>query len=371
MSQETSSWAKEQRCGDPVTKAVLMEIANWAKPTGVCEFLSVKRIAEVVEVSTRTVQRHLDRLESMDLVEGGLGMLRRIERHRDDGGRGANCFELIGYEPPLSLGARPLRQSVTPPRHIVTSPRQNDGEPHDTGVTRLGDKIESPSPSNEGEPPIDENDDGKGESGQGGDAEPAVPAVVEVGVKAHRLPDSWEAPSVVDLPPKARELVRQWPPGAYEAVCEMFRLHWHSEERSMGRKRNWLAALGKWIISDHAKVMRDAKFGVSFAALAPAPAAGTVPQAEPVPERAMEGGTADKLRAALRKAVGGKLYDCWFAPAALLIRGESLHVVTPNAFSGSYIDGNFSMQLLAAANATGAAVRVIKTETSGRKASLQ
>jgi len=73
MSSETIAWAKEQTCGNPVTKAVLLEIANWARPNGVCEYLSVRRIAEVVEVSVRTVQRHIALLESTDVTRGGLG----------------------------------------------------------------------------------------------------------------------------------------------------------------------------------------------------------------------------------------------------------------------------------------------------------
>jgi hypothetical protein len=141
MSSETIAWAKEQACGNPVTKAVLMEIANWARPNGVCEYLSVKRIAEVVEVSVRTVQRHIALLESPDLTRGGLGLIRRIERHREDGGRAANCFELVGYQPPLSLGARP-RENPTPPHDrlspppdkLTGAPMTNCHHPHDTRV---------------------------------------------------------------------------------------------------------------------------------------------------------------------------------------------------------------------------------------------
>lgn len=48
MSQETQAWAKTQKTGDPITKAVLLELCNWAKPTGVVEFLSLARIADAM-----------------------------------------------------------------------------------------------------------------------------------------------------------------------------------------------------------------------------------------------------------------------------------------------------------------------------------
>jgi hypothetical protein len=166
MSSETIAWAKEQVCGNPVTKAVLMEIANWARPNGVCEYLSIRRIAEVVEVSVRTVQRHIALLESPDLTRGGLGLIRRIERYREDGGRAANCFELVGYQPPLSLIVRP-RGNPTPPHDklspppdkLTGAPLTNCHPPHDTGVRgeniNLNINISPPSPYGDG-PPLEQ-----------------------------------------------------------------------------------------------------------------------------------------------------------------------------------------------------------------------
>ena len=97
MSAETCDWAKKQRCGDPVTKAVLMEIANWGNVAGYIDYLGIRRIAEVIEVSERTVQRHINRLEQ-DLL-----LIRRVERRSTIGGQLPSRFELIGYEPPLTL----------------------------------------------------------------------------------------------------------------------------------------------------------------------------------------------------------------------------------------------------------------------------
>lgn len=96
--------------------------------------------------------------------------------------------------------------------------------------------------------------------------------------KPARLPDGWSPPPSASLIPVVAGLVRQWPDGAYEAVCECFRAYWQGETSRRARKtqRGWLAALGKWLISEHGKVMRHAKAGVSFTA-----AARRAPLAEP------------------------------------------------------------------------------------------
>ena len=349
MSSEATAWAKEQRCGDPVTKAILGEIANWTKPTGVCEFLSIRRLAEVVEVSERTVQRHIRRLESEDRAAGGLALIRRIVRHREDGGQGANSFELVGFTPPEGAragGRKAPRQSVTPPCQIDTAPRQCDGEPGDNGVTRLGDKTIPPSPSDDGDTPAaDFDDDSQGEAA----ADPPIPPAKAL---PHRLPDDWAPPPVAELPPSAGALVRQWPSGAYEAVSETFRLHWIAETRAIGRKSNWLAALGKWLISDHPKVMRDARAGVSFAALAPVAAqTGAAHAARPAtPAKARENDASGKVHAALRRSEGDAMWRQWLEPCALLMANNedqhgnpmiTLTVIAGSDFQAAHVESRF------------------------------
>lgn len=357
MSSETFAWAKEQRCGDPVTKAILMEIANWAKPTGYCEFLSIRRLAEVIEVSERTVQRHIRRLESEDREEGGLGLIRRVSRHRDDGGQSANSFELVGYLAPEAT-QRPPRQSVTPRCQNVTAPRQIDGEPGDNRVTRLGDKNNiPPSPAVAGEAPAPNSDDLFGDGPPGDDAPAVEPA------KAHRLPKGWQPCPIEELPPMARDLVRQWPAGAYEAVSECFRLHWLAETRAIGRKKDWRAAHAKWLINDHSRVIRDAKAGVSFAALAPKGATGaTVAAAEPTPAKARENQWSQSMHAALRRDLGEAVWTSRFAPCAVLLDdggdGIGVTVIAPSEFQRGYLEAQF-------APAIGKAVRAVTGAPAG------
>lgn len=338
MSQETQAWAKTQKTGDPITKAVLLELCNWAKPTGVVEFLSLARIADAIEVSKRTVQRHIDKLEA-PIEEGGLFLIRRVARHRDDGGQGANGFELIGYDPPAGSPKSP-RVTTTPPLvNKSPSPSQSVTEGGDTVVHRLGDKI-TPLIIPDGIiPPDDEIE------GQGIDPEPAGVAEAEP-VKPHRLPADWQPPAVPELSDMARQLVEQWPAGAFQAVCETFRLHWAEEHRAVGKKANWNAALCKWLIKDHAQVMRDAKAGVSFARLSPAPA-GTAKAVQAVRQKPRENETSAALHAFIADNIGGAVHAQWIKPCALILNPavNELQIITPSDFASGFIEQNHSVAL--------------------------
>jgi len=332
MSSETSAWAKEQRCGDPVTKAVLMEIANWAKPSGCCEFLSVKRIAEVVEISERTVQRHIARLET-SVAEGGLGLIQRAARLRNDGGQGANGFDLVGYRMPST----PPRQSVTPRCQVATGPRQLDGEPGDNRVTRLGDKINTLSPPS------------------GGDAPTPDFSSKLLKEKKVCITEDWTPPPVSELPAKVRALVSTWPSGAYQAVCETFRLHYLAEDRQR-TPAQWLARLGAWLTADHAKVLRDAKAGVSFAALAPVQAGTAVakrPPTAPPDCKDDEDERSGAVHAALQASEGEANWRAWLQPCAILISGgdtqPSVTVVTTSDFLRDAVQSRFEQAIRTAA----------------------
>lgn len=100
MSSEVQVWAMSQRCGDPVTKAVLVTLSRWAKPDGSDCWPGIDTIAEAVEVAPRTVQRHLDALEKR-------GLIRREPRIRTNGSQSSNRYIFTGFEAGCQI--------VTPP----------------------------------------------------------------------------------------------------------------------------------------------------------------------------------------------------------------------------------------------------------------
>lgn len=353
MSSETSSWAKEQRCGDPVTKAVLMEIANWAKPTGICEFLSVKRIADVVEVSTRTVQRHIARLEDPDQSAGGLGMIRRVERHRDDGGQWANAFELIGYQPPLSASnsrGKAPRDKLSPPHDKMT---RGDDADVTGGVTMVSPDREKniiplSTPDGVDAPPSDFEHDLLG----GSETADVVLAAEPAGkAKPHVLPEDWEPPAVADLQPEARGMVQQWPSGAYQVMCANFRNYWHDKGTKNRKKSDWLATLCNWLIRVHSEVMRANKAGVSYATAAPSKPSTPAPPPPPVRAKAREDGWSERVHARLKRDVGDLSYAHWLKPVAIIFDDPGVTVITNSEFARGWLDEHFGPKITAAASA--------------------
>jgi hypothetical protein len=179
--------------------------------------------------------------------------------------------------------------------------------------------------------------------------------------------EPWAPPPIDRLGPKTAALVRQWPPGAWEAVCETFRLHWQAEGGSKGRKRlASKAALEAWAIRDHAKIMRDAKAGVSFVQLAAQVSSGlrgggaAVP-AEPVAAQAREDDRSQAVRRELRRTLGGVIYDQWFSAVALIGDVRGLVVIAPSEFQRAWIEDRFSPKILDAARAVlGGGVRQVR-----------
>jgi DNA-binding transcriptional ArsR family regulator len=83
--------AMKQQGLKPATKIVLYWLADHHNAeTGEC-FPSINRLADVCEMSRRSVENHLETLEA-------LGLLRRVNQFRDRGGKTANKYvlELIG-----------------------------------------------------------------------------------------------------------------------------------------------------------------------------------------------------------------------------------------------------------------------------------
>lgn len=334
MSWEAENWARRQRTGDPVTKAVLVGIANWVNPRGDEAEVSIRRIADEVEVSTRTVQRHIQRLEE-------LGLLEKLERSRDDGGQGWNAFRFPTYKPIPVSHVEPAGKRAKPRDNLSPPPRQSDGGEGDSltpspmtqlchgegdiGVTPERGKGEDNSPPT---PPAGGSDDGGGRN------------------RGTRIPPDWTAPPISDLPPEAKAKARQWPAGAYEAEAEAFRNFWLGESRAGAKKIDWKRAWCNRINEITGRVLRDAKAGVKHAA----PATGTA-QPPKMLDSSREGTAARKIRDHICRRLGEQLYAQWIAPARLDVEGGTLTIVAVSLFASNYQRDNFGNEIGAAMHA--------------------
>ncbi|PMG54119.1 transcriptional regulator [Vibrio splendidus] len=74
------------KTGSPISKLVLLKLADNADARGVC-FPSLNYLAQYCEVSVRTVKRHVNELEKQ-------GFLKRIKRFDDSGRQRSNIYQL-------------------------------------------------------------------------------------------------------------------------------------------------------------------------------------------------------------------------------------------------------------------------------------
>ena len=74
------------KTGSPISKLVLLKLADNADARGVC-FPSLNYLAQYCEVSLRTVTRHVNELEKQ-------GFLQRIKRFDDSGRQRSNLYQL-------------------------------------------------------------------------------------------------------------------------------------------------------------------------------------------------------------------------------------------------------------------------------------
>ncbi|MCE7797870.1 helix-turn-helix domain-containing protein [Sphingobium sufflavum] len=347
MSWEAEHWARQQRTGDPVTKAVLVGIANWMNPRGDECFVSVRRIADEVEVSTRTVQRHILRLEE-------IGLLERIERQREDGGQGWSAFRFPTYKPvkvshvdPPVILSRPRDNLSYPPDDVSYPPddltqggRQPCHGEGDTAVTPESEernKVKAPLPPKGGGDGKAEHERAKRDRGE-------------------RISETWEPPAIADLPSAVRAKARQWPDGAYHAEAEAFRDYWLGEGRAGARKMDWNRAWYNRINEATARVLRDAKAGVRFEP----PPVSSGNGIRPTLDTSGECDSARAIRAQIAKAVPKAEFAIWFEPTRLDVNGTTLTVTAPSDMMSSYHRSNFDIPIrraLAAVLGKGADLR--------------
>ena len=94
MSHYMTALAMKQKGLKPATKIVLYWLADHHNgETGEC-FPSINRLAEVCEMSRRSVEGHLETLET-------LGLIHRVNQYRDTGGKTSNKY-ILGLSGTLS-----------------------------------------------------------------------------------------------------------------------------------------------------------------------------------------------------------------------------------------------------------------------------
>lgn len=351
MSWETQSWAAKQRPGSASAKLVLLGLASCADANH-CAFPSIQWLCDFSDLNRKTVIAALQRLED--------GMFPLIA---DTGERRGRTGQVKVYRlAAASAGASSDPASETVPKPEQFQKRNSSGSGSKQSQNRDTEPVSNllpPLTAKAVKTPAPDFDHGS-EGSEAGSAGPAG----KRGSRGTRLPEDWAPPPVDQLQPMARKLVEQWPSGAYQAVCETFRCHWHSETRSIGCKRDWDAALAKWLINDHSKIMRDAKAGVSFAHLAPERPAGAAAARQitrPVASKAKEDERSQALHDALRRDMGGPIYDTWIAAAALIHDAPGVTVIVGSEFIRSWVEGHFEGKIKAAARAVlGSGVRWVR-----------
>lgn len=343
MSWETQAWAARQRPGRPADKLVLLALASCSNANHQAH-PSVNWLAEFGDLDRKTVNTALRRLEEAGLITW-------------TGERCGRTMQVKVYRLEALSQARPAARLDSDPESAQTavnqtSPKTEQFQKRNSSVfsgkqaqKRATEPYLEPitptTPNGVAAPTGDSGQEISGDDGQG-----AVPAPVKP--QPHRLPDNWVVPDLAELPPLARQLVAQWPAGAYQAMAEAFRLHWQAEQGTRARKTNWTAALGKWLINDHAKVMRTLG-KVSYAPASPAAASNTPASAVivPTPAQRRQNGDSFALHHDLPKVIGSGQYETWLAPCALLVEDDRVLVVAGSEFHRAKVEQYFAGQIRA------------------------
>lgn len=335
MSWEAENWARQQRTGDPVTKAVLVGIANWMNPKGDECQVSMRRLADEVEISVRTAQRHVQRLAE-------LGFIVKSDAVRSDGGQGWNSFRFPGYKPPRV-------SHVEPPAKV--------DNPHDNLTGGEGDKLTPPHDRLTPSPATDCHGEGDtAVSWEGSDKDNNKPPIAPQGAKdpaekrnrGSRIPANWKPPAISDLPPAAKAKARQWPSGAYEAEAEAFLNFWLAEASGRASKLDWDKAWCTWINRSTGQILRDARSGVQHSAPPSTPRPAQPARAH---DTSRENGAAAKIRTLVKAKLGDQQYDRWVAPSRLDIDAGTMTAVAVSSFASNYLRDNFANDLAQAMHA--------------------
>lgn len=317
MSSKTVAWAKEQRCGDFYAKAVLLELADWADRDGVCKYRRVKDLAEVLEMSERSVQRAIAKLE-LPTEDGGIGLIRRVARRTPNGGQMANCFKLIGFINNTDDGPEEGVSNSHPPRRPLDTHPQTNGHPPGAQQSPRNLEIDLELDHTPPPPPA------------GGRRERV------------QIPDDWIVPGVGDLPDPIRALAVRWPAEAYAAEAAAFHQHW----RGSGRKQaDWAARWSSRVQARHGEVMRLVERGAFDCTIRPRGSDAEEAEAANRHERQQRQLRAKRdecqrsaaLHAAIGEVIGRSAWQRWWEPCALVFSDSRLTVIAPGEFTLSAI----------------------------------
>lgn len=131
------------KTGSPISKLVLLKLADNADARGVC-FPSLNYLAQYCEVSVRTVKRHVNELEKQ-------GFVKRIKRFDDSGRQRSNIYQLrlpndshiqqadIDLNDQTDLDNANVEQTDLPPASPDNAQKTEHAQKTDHSDTHLGD----------------------------------------------------------------------------------------------------------------------------------------------------------------------------------------------------------------------------------------
>jgi len=321
MSWHAQAWAAEQRTGSASAKLVLLGLASLADANH-CAFPSVAWLCGFSDLNRKTVILALARLETEEV-----GLI------CDTGRRVGRTKQVKVYQLCVDQAMRERRLAADPAA-LEAMPKTERFQKRNSSVlpSKQSRKRDTEPVKNQESSP---NPDGL--------APRRSEKLKSVGVGAGLSPlaRDWAPPATSALSVITRDLVEQWPRGAFEAACEAFRQHWVSNSRLARKKSDWNAELGKWLIGDHSRVMRASKAGVKFISDAAAQTeSGLAGKTQPQPSasKRLEDNRSADLHSALRGALGNAITDQWFAPVALVFDDASVHVIAPSRFHQSWLE---------------------------------
>ncbi|CAK1951925.1 helix-turn-helix domain-containing protein [Vibrio crassostreae] len=118
------------KTGSPISKLVLLKLADNADARGVC-FPSLNYLAQYCEVSVRTVKRHVNELEKQ-------GFVKRIKRFDDSGRQRSNIYQLR-LPGGCHIEQNDLEQTGLPQALPKHAPKTGHTQKNEHSDTHLGD----------------------------------------------------------------------------------------------------------------------------------------------------------------------------------------------------------------------------------------